>query len=158
MIPKAQPVEEDPSATLVGYTLANLEEFDGSRFLIDVEIEYRGAAGATFNAARWDAATKSLFNVSSSGILSVRNIAGTSTLSQHAYGNAVDTFASWPTMDDIFDFGVANHSAFSIRLLILRDVQWYSGSGYGHYSGIYHNHVHADFWPQYGGVPPGHPI
>lgn len=115
---------------------------------VDIELEYAAVPGATPNASRWIGAIDSLYGGLRHGVVSVRDIAGTDTRSQHSYGNAVDTFGSWPQMESIFDFGIANASMFSIRLLILRDVQWYSGA-LGHYGGIYHNHVHADFWPQY---------
>jgi hypothetical protein len=136
---------------------AAMADLDGSTINIDVEIEYQRIAGATPNAARWAGTLLQMFpQITSQGIVSIREIHGTSVLSQHSYGNAVDTFAPWDVMHDIFDFGVANFAAFDLRLLILEDVQ-YTGS-FGHYSGVWHNHVHGDFWPQYGGTPPGHPI
>jgi hypothetical protein len=145
--------------TLIDESLANLRAWDGSEYLIEVEVEFAITAGGTFNAARWDAATKAFFPVTSSGITSIRNIAGTDTLSQHAYGNAVDTFASYDTLTDIFYFGIANAAAFSIRLLIWQTTQWTSYGGFSGYPGVPHTgHVHADFHPQYGGVPPGYPI
>lgn len=139
--------------SLVDETLAGIRAFAGTQYLIEVELEFTAVGEGTFNAARWDSATKALFNVTSSGICANRNIAGTETLSQHAYCNAVDTFASQSELEDIFYFGAANAEAFSIRLLIFHDMQFYrpsstSGGSFGRYSGIYHAaHVHADFWP-----------
>ena len=127
-----------------------LDDIDGSTITIVIEIEYTPVAGATPNASRWISAINAVFGPGlRHSVVSVRPIAGTNIPSQHSFGNAVDTFASWPTMDAIFRFGITYASAFSIRLLILRQTQWYSGSGLGAYGGKYHTHVHADFWPQY---------
>lgn len=128
---------------------AYLDDMDGAYYEIVIEIEYTPVAGATPNASRWIGALNAQWRNLHHQVVAVRNIAGTSTPSQHSYGNAVDTFASWPTMDAIFRYGILNHAAFSIRLLILRQTQWYSESGIGAYGGKYHTHVHADFWPQY---------
>jgi hypothetical protein len=115
--------------------------------------------GATPACARFVADLKATFGdqITSTGIVSVRDIAGSSTPSQHSFGNAVDIFS--PVKDQIWAWAIRNNVRYSVRLVIYNRRQWYKG-GISGYSGVnpHTDHVHVDFWPQYGGEPPGHPI
>jgi len=79
-------------------------------------------------------------------------IVGSSTLSQHSYGNAVDFF--FDTMehqDKVAAEAVAVHDLLHLQRLISRDRIWVKGQGWQHYDGVYHWHIHADFDPSYTG-------
>jgi len=121
-----------------------------------------GAGGATPAAGRFWGALMNTFGprINSVGNVSVRPIAGTNTLSQHAYGNALDISASPETMAQIWAWAISNAGVFSVRLVIYNRKQW-TRSGIGPYtstSNPHTDHVHVDFYPQYGGTPPGHPV
>lgn len=132
--------------------LAYMEEMDGASVEIVVELELNFAGsivGATPAAARWITALNYLFGPGlTHSVVSVRYIAGTTTWSQHAYGNAVDTMVAYPGAlhRQIAFFGDANRTAFSIAHL-LADPYFPSPLG-DHY-----NHVHVDFYPQGTGSP-----
>lgn len=118
-----------------------------------------GAAGATPAASRFVRALKAKFGsaIERTGIVANRNIAGTNTLSQHAYGNAVDIFAR--DLAAVWGWAIQNATRLSIRLVIYNGQQW-SGGRISAYTGKsdHTSHVHVDFWPQYGGNPPGYPL
>ena len=81
-----------------------------------------------------------------------KQIAGTSTMSQHSYGNAVDFGRdSMAELWDLAHYLVAHEAELDLQHCIVDDMIWTSGYGWSHYGGDRHYHVHADFNPQYSG-------
>jgi hypothetical protein len=81
-----------------------------------------------------------------------KHIAGSYTMSQHSYGNAVDFGRD--TMSELYDLAhylVANADELDLQHVIVDDVIWTRGYGWSNYSGTRHYHVHADCTPQYSG-------
>lgn len=75
-------------------------------------------------------------------------IAGTSTKSQHSFGNAVDfSLTTQAAMTSAAHFVVANTDLLNAEHVIVGDTIWSKGSGWSHYSGDFHYHVHVDFSP-----------
>jgi hypothetical protein len=111
------------------------------------------AGGLTAAAANYMAVIKKNFpQISGYGTIAIRNIAGTNTWSQHAYGNAIDvmTGASAALRQAVAFFSNQYRRMLSIAHLLADP--WFASPRGDHY-----NHVHADFFPQYGGTPPGQP-
>ena len=129
----------------------SLEQFDGSKERVIVQIEYKRVAGATPAIARIIGVVFGVFGSLPIGVVAVRFIEGTSTWSQHAYGNAVDFMCSGDLHRRIAFFLDANRAGLDIAHL-LADPYFPSPLG-NHF-----NHVHVDALPQWGGTPPGHPI
>ena len=129
----------------------SLKQYDGSKERIVIEIEYKRVGGATPAAARCIGVVFGVFGSLPIGVVAVRFIEGTSTWSQHAYGNAVDFMCSGDLHRRIAFFLDANRGGLDIAHL-LADPYFPSPLG-NHF-----NHVHADFLPAWGGTPPGHPI
>ena len=144
-------VIEQGSTTQIKDVAKSLEQYDGSKERIVIEIEYKRVAGATPAAARCISVVFGVFGSLPIGVVAVRFIEGTSTWSQHAYGNAVDFMCSGDLHRRIAFFLDANRGGLDIAHL-LADPYFPSPLG-NHF-----NHVHADFFPQWGGTPPGHPI
>lgn len=92
-----------------------------------------------------------------------KRIAGSTSWSQHAYGNAIDLAFRVPPptgfdmarQDRLATFLVAHADELAIEHVIHRDRAWTRGSGWSSYGGIYHTHVHVDCTPQGTGYPPG---
>jgi len=81
-----------------------------------------------------------------------KHIAGSYTMSQHSYGNAVDFGRdSMPELVALYNHLKAHADELDLEHLIVGDRIWTRGFGESHYSGVYHYHVHADFTPQYSG-------
>jgi len=137
--------------TLVEEVSRSLGRYDGGTTRVVVEVEYKRVGGATPAAARCIGVVFSVFGSMPIGVTAVRFIAGTDTLSQHSYGNAVDFMSSGERHRQIAFFLDANRGGLDIAHL-LADPYFPSPLG-NHY-----NHVHVDFFPQWGGTPPGHPI
>ena len=144
-------IVEQQGTTLVKEVAHSLKQYDGSAERIVIQIEYKRVAGATPAAARCIGVVFGVFGSLPIGVVAVRFIEGTSTWSQHAYGNAVDFMCSGDLHRRIAFFLDANRGGLDIAHL-LADPYFPSPLG-NHY-----NHVHADFFPQWGGTPPGHPI
>lgn len=142
---------EERGTTLVEEVARSLEQYDGSKTRVIVEIEYKRVGGATPAAARCIGVVFSVFGALPIGVVSVRFIRETDTWSQHAYGNAVDFGVSGELHRRLAFFLDANRSGLAIAHL-LADPYFPSPLG-DHY-----NHVHVDFFPQWGGTPPGYPI
>jgi hypothetical protein len=127
--------------TLVEEVADTLKRYDGSTTHIEIEIEYQHVGGATPAAAKCIAWVFARFGTMPIGVCVVKNIAGTSTPSQHSYCNAVDFMCSGELHRQVAYFINANRSALSIH--------WLGADPYfpsplrNHYT-----HVHADFWPQ----------
>jgi hypothetical protein len=90
-----------------------------------------------------------------------KRISGTSTWSQHAYGNAIDLAVRVP-LPTGFDMGAQDQIAaylasygreLSIATLIHRDRVWTPLDGWHGYGGQYHTHIHVDCLPQGTGTP-----
>jgi len=79
-------------------------------------------------------------------------VAGSSTLSQHSYGNAVDIF--FDTLDHqavVADWVVAHPDIVHPFHVITGSHIWTKGEGWHAYTGEFHSHLHVDFDPQYSG-------
>ncbi len=80
-----------------------------------------------------------------------KHIAGTWSMSQHSYGNAVDFGRD--SMDELYDLAyfLLGVPTLDLQHVIVDDRIWTRGVGWSHYSGDRHYHVHVDFTPQYSG-------
>lgn len=80
-----------------------------------------------------------------------KRIAGTNTMSQHSYGNAVDFGRD--SMSELYDLAyyLLGVPELDLQHLIVDDRIWTRGVGWSHYGGDRHYHVHVDFTPQYSG-------
>jgi hypothetical protein len=141
----------EEGTTLVPQVWEMLERYDGGTTTVIVEIEYQRVGGATPAAARAIGVVFGVFGAMPIGVVAVRFIEGTTTWSQHAYGNAVDFMVAGERHRQLAFFLNANRSGLDIAHL-LADPYFPSPLG-NHY-----NHVHVDFLPAWGGTPPGHPI
>lgn len=109
--------------------------------------------------------------VEKAGVYNCRRISGSSSWSQHSWGNAVDLFPDPPVFDDQADLrAVANavvHQAThrtpanrGRRLAVARVIdhdasrQWTPGAGWHGYSGAKGPHVHVEATPARTGAPP----
>jgi len=142
---------KETGTTLAREVARSLEHYDGATTRVVVEVEYKRVGGATPATARCIGVVFAAFGPLPIGVVAVRFIEGTTTWSQHAYGNAVDFMCSGELHRRIAFFIDANRSGLDVAHL-LADPYFPSPLG-NHY-----NHVHADFFPQWGGTPPGHPI
>jgi hypothetical protein len=142
---------KETGTTLVNEVTRSLEHYDGATTRVVVEIEYQRVGGATPAVARCIGVVFQVFGSMPIGVVAVRFIAETTTWSQHAYGNAVDFMCSGELHRRIAFFVDANRGGLDVAHL-LADPYFPSPLG-NHY-----NHVHVDFYPQWGGTPPGHPI
>lgn len=148
------PVEFDvreTGDTLLLETIRNLAKLDGSKTRVVVEVEYKRVGGATPAAARCIGVVFGVFGPMPIGVIAVRFIAETTTWSQHAYGNAVDFMCAGELHRRLAYFLQSQRGGLDIAHL-LADPYFPSPLG-NHY-----NHVHVDFYPQWGGTPPGHPV
>jgi len=142
---------KETGTTLVDEVAKSLEHYDGGTTKVVVEIEYKRVGGATPAAARCIGVVFAAFGELPIGVVAVRFIEGTTTWSQHAYGNAVDFMCSGELHRRLAYFLDANRSGLDIAHLLADP---YFPSPLGNHFG----HVHCDFYPQWGGTPPGHPI
>jgi hypothetical protein len=137
--------------TLAPEVARSLKRFDGSVVKVVIEIEYAQVGGITPACANCIAAVFGRFGPMPIGTRVVKKISGTDTWSQHSYGNAVDFMCSGALHRSVAYFINANRGALSIH--------WLGADPYFPSPlGDHYNHVHADFYPQWGGTPPGHPI
>ena len=87
-----------------------------------------------------------------------RHISGSPLWSQHAFCNAQDFGAPsgpyfWQTLDQIYNYLVANADQFGVETVIVRNRIWRRGEGESFYGGQYHYHVHTDGYPNGVGTP-----
>lgn len=81
-----------------------------------------------------------------------KDIAGTNTLSQHSYGNAVDIGAgSMAALGDIANWAYSERDELDIETIIVGAKIWTRAEGWHSYGGEYHYHVHVDFVPNLSG-------
>jgi len=79
-------------------------------------------------------------------------ISGSSSMSQHSYGNAVDFGRdSMSQLYDLAHYLLDHANELDLEHVIVDDKIWTRGYGWSHYSGDRHYHVHVDFNPQYSG-------
>jgi len=142
---------QQTGTTLVEAVSKSLDRYDGGTTRIVVEVEYERVGGATPAAARCIGVVFSQFGGMPIYVVAVKLIANTDTLSQHSYGNAVDFMCSGEKHRQVAYFLDANRGGLDIAHL-LADPYFPSPLG-NHYG-----HVHVDFFPQWGGTPPGHPV
>jgi len=141
----------EEGTTLIKEVGDSLEQYGDGITKVVVEVEYKRVGGATPAAARCIGVVFAAFGSMPIGVTAVRFIAETHTWSQHAYGNAVDFMCSGEKHRQIAYFLNANRGGLDIAHL-LADPYFPSPLG-NHYT-----HVHVDFFPQWGGTPPGHPV
>ncbi len=141
----------EEGTTLVEEVWESLVEYGDTTEIVEVQIEYKKVGGITPAAARCIGVVFAQFGGMPIGTVAVRFIAETTTWSQHAYGNAVDFMCEGELHRRLAYFLDANRGGLDIAHL-LADPYFPSPLG-NHY-----NHVHVDFFPQWGGTPPGHPI
>lgn len=109
--------------------------------------------------------------IARAGVYSCRRIAGSSTWSQHAWGNAVDLFPDPPTGDDPADLRAIAVAVVRLatrrtpanrgrRLAVARVIdhqamrQWTPERGWHAYGGTRGPHVHVEGRPTRTGTPP----
>lgn len=81
-----------------------------------------------------------------------KHIAGSSSMSQHSYGNAVDIFFDTiGHQDRVYDDIKHGKCPVPVAHAISQRSIWEPGSGEHFYSGDYHAHLHTDYSPQYSG-------
>lgn len=90
------------------------------------------------------------------GICVCKDIAGTSTISQHSYCNALDTHGSQQQMFEISRWLVANQDNLSVNTVIFNRQAWSRATPFWHeYDGVnpHTDHVHVDCAPPGSGHP-----
>lgn len=90
------------------------------------------------------------------GICVCRDIAGTSTTSQHAYCNAIDIHGTPSQMFEISRWAEANFTRLNVYTIIFNRQAFSKPTPYWHfYGGVnpHTDHVHLDFDPQGSGFP-----
>lgn len=81
-----------------------------------------------------------------------KTVVGTSTVSQHSYGNAVDFFFDTiEHQEKVAQEAVEVHDLLHLRHLISLDRIWTKDVGWKPYTGVKHYHIHADFDPAQSG-------
>ncbi len=78
-----------------------------------------------------------------------RNIAGSSTVSEHSFGNALDIYGTGKGLGDLAAYFNANRTAFSIQVLCYDPG---IGRTYDHCTTKHRDHIHVDFRPHCGGI------
>jgi peptidoglycan hydrolase-like protein with peptidoglycan-binding domain len=117
-----------------------------------------GTAAQTRYAAAIRAAFPAQYRISTATV--VRKIANSSSWSQHAYGNATDSYATAFRLSRLASWSVANARGLSVARVIYNRRVWESkGRVWRVYRGTnpHTTHVHTDFLPQWTGTPPGRP-
>lgn len=86
-----------------------------------------------------------------------RKIRGsTTTWSQHAWGNALDAFASHDALPKPARWLVRHFRLLRVHRVIYHDREWDRlERRWEHYGGVFHgNHIHVEGSPSRGGTPP----
>jgi hypothetical protein len=132
---------KESGTTFIEEVANSLKRYDGTTTHVIVEIEYQHVGGATPAVAKIIAWVFSRFGPMPIGVCAYREIAGTNTLSQHSYCNAVDFMCTGQLHHDVAFFINANRGPLNIH--------WLGADPYfpsplrNHF-----NHVHADPYPQ----------
>ncbi|MGH2373039.1 MAG: hypothetical protein ACRDIC_06115 [bacterium] len=141
----------EEGTTLVEEVVRRLDRYNGGTTQVIIEIEYKRVGGATPAAARCIGVVFAMFGAMDIGVEAIRFIEGTHTWSQHAYGNAVDFMVSGERHRQLAYFLDANRGGLDIAHLLADP--YFPSPLRNHY-----DHVHTDFYPAWGGTPPGHTI
>lgn len=81
-----------------------------------------------------------------------KSVSGTSTPSQHSFGNAVDIFFDSIAHQELVAEWVVRHAdELNVDHVISLKRIWTRGVGWHAYTGETHYHLHVDFTPQYSG-------
>lgn len=100
----------------------------------------------------WSLAKATYKDIRFLGAYVCKHIAGSYTMSQHSYGNAVDLGRdSMTELVDLAHWFVDRAGDLDLQHVIVGAQIWTRGFGWSHYGGDYHYHVHIDFTPQYSG-------
>lgn len=82
-----------------------------------------------------------------------KKIVGSTQLSQHSHGNAVDVFVdTLDHQDRVADEAVVMRDQLSLGHLISKQRIWTPSQGWHQHLGEFHGHLHGDFLPQFTGV------
>ena len=102
--------------------------------------------------------------ITSAGVFNCKQIAGSTTFSQHSWGNAVDLMASGDDLERIAHNAVRQGTEktksnegdlLPVDRVIFKERIWRPNEGWSAYTGEPHtNHVHIDFRPAKTGRPP----
>lgn len=146
---------QQTGTTLVDEVSRSLEHYDGGTSVVIIKIEYQQVGGVTPAIARVIAEVFATFGTVAIGTKVIKFIRGTSTYSQHSYGNAVDFMWAYPGAlhHDVAFWLNARRGELDIHWLGADP--WFPSPLHNHY-----NHIHVDCYPQWGGDPytDGHPI
>lgn len=102
--------------------------------------------------------------IAAGGVFNCRHIVGSTSWSQHAWGNAIDLFAAFNKLDLIAENVVrqATRKTFAnrgrlvpVHYIIVHHRVWTKERGWHPFTGTPHDtHVHVDFLPEREGRPP----
>jgi len=102
--------------------------------------------------AYWSAVKAEFPNITFLGSYVCKYIAGSTNMSQHSYGNAVDlNGGSMAFLEQIANWDVAHADELHLEHVIVNRRIWTRGWGWASYGGETHFHVHVDFLPSYSG-------
>ena len=100
----------------------------------------------------WIKSNFSSYNPRYAGAYVCKNVAGSSTPSQHSYGNAIDIFFDTLAQQDRVARATAEHARqLNVYHIISLQSIWTKGVGWTGYRGTTHYHIHVDFDPQQSG-------
>lgn len=100
----------------------------------------------------WSAGKNEFPHCTFLGAYVCKHIVGTSTMSQHSYGNAVDFgAATMAQLYSIADWMLAHQRELDIQTIIVGAKVWTPAEHWHAYTGDYHYHVHVDFQPSFAG-------
>jgi hypothetical protein len=88
----------------------------------------------------------------------IKNVAGTSTPSEHSYGNAIDIGGTGKTLAEVASWAVAHAAKLGLSQVIYQTSIWTSESGWHPYTGVPHTtHVHLSGPLTYSNTNPNYP-
>jgi len=97
--------------------------------------------------------------VSNLGTHVVKNISGTSTPSQHSYGNAIDIGGTDGQLTEIASWAARRAAALGLSQVIFKDRIWTTEQGWHSYTaGGHETHVHLTGPQVYGDTTPSYPV
>jgi hypothetical protein len=96
--------------------------------------------------------------LSNMGTHVIKNVAGTSTPSEHSYGNAIDIGGTGKTLAEVASWAVAHAAKLGLSQVIYQTSIWTSESGWHPYTGVPHTtHVHLSGPLTYNNTNPSYP-
>jgi hypothetical protein len=96
--------------------------------------------------------------LSNMGTHVIKNVAGTSTPSEHSYGNAIDIGGTGKTLAEVASWAVAHAAKLGLSQVIYQTSIWTSESGWHPYTGVPHTtHVHLSGPLTYSNTNPNYP-